>query len=85
MGGAAISLDRETGKIKLEKYVNRRGCRSSAHPVQAEGQDEGASIQGLGNTMFESLEYDNGSTAQRQLVDTACRASRLAGEFSHPP
>ena len=39
------------------------------NPVQAEGQDEGATIQGLGNTLFESLEYDNGQPLNANLVD----------------
>ena len=37
--------------------------------VQAEGQDEGAALQGLGHTLFESLEYDNGQPLNANLVD----------------
>ena len=69
MGGAAISLDRETGAIKLEKYVTVADVGRAINPVQAEGQDEGATIQGLGNTLFESLEYDNGQPLNANLVD----------------
>ena len=69
MGGAAISLDRETGTIKLEKYVTVADVGRALNPVQAEGQDEGATIQGLGNTLFESLEYDNGQPLNANLVD----------------
>ncbi len=69
MGGAAISLDRETGTIKLEKYVTVADVGRAINPVQAEGQDEGATIQGLGNTLCESLEYDNGQPLNANLVD----------------
>lgn len=69
MGGAEISLDRETGAIKLEKYVTVADVGKALNPVQAEGQDEGATIQGLGNTLFESLEYDNGQPVNANLVD----------------
>ncbi|HYJ16321.1 MAG TPA: xanthine dehydrogenase family protein molybdopterin-binding subunit, partial [Candidatus Limnocylindria bacterium] len=69
MGGAAISLDRETGVIKLEKYVTVADVGRAINPVQAEGQDEGATIQGLGNTLCESLEYDNGQPLNANLVD----------------
>ena len=69
MGGAAISLDRETGAIKLEKYVTVADVGRAINPVQAEGQDEGATIQGLGNTLCESLEYDNGQPLNANLVD----------------
>jgi CO/xanthine dehydrogenase Mo-binding subunit len=69
MGGAAISLDRETGTIKLEKYVTVADVGRAINPGQAEGQDEGATIQGLGNTLCESLEYDNGQPLNANLVD----------------
>jgi len=69
MGGAAISVDRETGAIRLDKYVTVADVGKAINPVQAEGQDEGATIQGLGNTLFESLEYDNGQPVNATLVD----------------
>ena len=69
MGGAAISVDRETGAIHLDKYVTVADVGRAINPVQAEGQDEGATIQGLGNTLFESLEYDNGQPLNANLVD----------------
>ena len=69
MGGAEISVDHETGAIKLEKYVTVADVGKAINPVQAEGQDEGATIQGLGNTFFESLEYDNGQPLNANLVD----------------
>lgn len=69
MGGAAISVDRETGAIRLDKYVTVADVGKAINPVQAEGQDEGAAIQGLGNTLFESLEYDNGQPVNATLVD----------------
>ncbi len=55
--------------IKLEKYVTVADVGQAINPVQAEGQDEGAAIQGLGNTLFESLEYDNGQPLNANLVD----------------
>lgn len=69
MGGAAISLDRETGAIKLEKYVTVADVGKAINPVQAEGQDEGATVQGLGSALFESLEYDHGQPLNANLVD----------------
>jgi CO/xanthine dehydrogenase Mo-binding subunit len=69
MGGAAVSVDRETGAIRLDKYVTVADVGKAINPVQAEGQDEGATIQGLGNTLFESFEYDNGQPVNATLVD----------------
>jgi len=69
MGGAAISVDRETGALYLKKYVTVADVGKAINPVQAEGQDEGATIQGLGHTLFESLEYDHGQPLNANLVD----------------
>jgi CO/xanthine dehydrogenase Mo-binding subunit len=69
MGGAEIGVDLETGEITIQKYATVADVGKAINPVQAEGQDEGATIQGLGNTMFESLEYDNGQPLNASLVD----------------
>jgi CO/xanthine dehydrogenase Mo-binding subunit len=60
MGAAEISVDEETGTIKVEKYVTVADVGKALNPQQAEGQDEGAAIQGMGSTLFEALEFDNG-------------------------
>jgi CO/xanthine dehydrogenase Mo-binding subunit len=69
MGGAEIGVDLETGAVTLHSYVTVVDVGKAINPVQAEGQDEGATIQGMGNTLFESLEYDNGQPLNANLVD----------------
>jgi len=69
MGAAEIIVDDETGAIKIEKYVTVADVGKAINPLQAEGQDEGAAGQGLGNTLFESLEYENGQPLNASLVD----------------
>lgn len=69
MGAAEIAVDEETGAIKLEKYVTVADVGKAINTMQAEGQDEGATVQGLGNTLFESLEYENGQPLNASLVD----------------
>ena len=69
MGAAEIIVDDETGAIKLAKYVTVADVGKAINPLQAEGQDEGAAGQGLGNTLFESLEYENGQPLNASLVD----------------
>lgn len=69
MGGAEISVDFETGEITLEKYVTVADVGTAINPQQAEGQDGGAAIQGLGHTLFESLAYDHGQPLNANLVD----------------
>ena len=69
MGGVDVSVDTETGSIKLNKYVSVADVGKAINPAQCEGQDEGAAIQGLGHTMFESLVYENGQLLNPNLVD----------------
>jgi len=69
MGSAEIAVDEETGAIRVEKYVTVADVCNALNPLQAEGQDEGAAIQGLGNTLFEALEYENGQPLNASLVD----------------
>jgi len=69
MGAAAISVDAETGAIILDHYVTVADIGKALNPQQAEGQDEGAAIQGLGSALFESLEFDNGQPLNANLVD----------------
>ncbi|MSP39429.1 MAG: xanthine dehydrogenase family protein molybdopterin-binding subunit [Deltaproteobacteria bacterium] len=69
MGAAEISVDAETGKIEIERYVTVADVGKAIHPQQAEGQDEGAAMQGLGHSLFESLEFDNGQPLNANLVD----------------
>jgi CO/xanthine dehydrogenase Mo-binding subunit len=69
MGAAQIAVDRETGEIKLEKYATVADVGKAINSLQAEGQDEGAAMQGLGNALFEALEYENGQPLNANLVD----------------
>ncbi|MGH7873574.1 MAG: xanthine dehydrogenase family protein molybdopterin-binding subunit [Candidatus Binatia bacterium] len=69
MGGAEIEVDFDTGEIQLEKYVTVADVGTAINPQQAEGQDEGAAIQGLGPTLFESLIYEHGQPLNANLVD----------------
>jgi CO/xanthine dehydrogenase Mo-binding subunit len=69
MGAAEISLDIETGAIKIDRYITVADVGKAINLVQAEGQDEGAAIQGLGHTLYESLHYENGQPLNANLVD----------------
>jgi CO/xanthine dehydrogenase Mo-binding subunit len=69
MGAASVEVDVETGAVKLDQYVTIADVGKAINPLQAEGQDEGAAIQGLGHTLFESLQYENGQPLNANLVD----------------
>jgi CO/xanthine dehydrogenase Mo-binding subunit len=69
MGGAEIEVDSETGEIALQRYITVADVGKALNPAQAEGQDEGAAIQGLGHTLFESLQYEHGQPLNANLID----------------
>lgn len=69
MGGAAVDVDTDTGEIKIHQYITVADVGKAINPRQAEGQDEGAAIQGLGATLFESLIYEQGQALNANLVD----------------
>ena len=69
MGGVDLSVDTETGSVKLIKYISVADVGKAINPAQCEGQDEGATIQGLGHTLFESLLYENGQLLNPNLID----------------
>lgn len=69
MGAADVCVDVETGRIRLKKYVSVADVGKAINPGQCEGQDEGAAIQGLGHTLFESLLYENGQLLNPNLID----------------
>jgi CO/xanthine dehydrogenase Mo-binding subunit len=69
MGAAQISVDMETGDIKVDRYTTIADVGKAINPAQAEGQDEGAAIQGLGHTLFESMLYESCQPVNANLID----------------
>ena len=52
------------------------------HPLNCEGQDEGAAMMGIGHSLFESIIYENGQIVNANLVDYRVpRFSDLPGEY----
>ena len=69
MGAVDASVDTETGAVRLNQYVSVADVGKAINPLQCESQDEGAAIQGLGHTMFESLIYERGQLLNLGLID----------------
>jgi CO/xanthine dehydrogenase Mo-binding subunit len=69
MGAAEVALDRETGEVKLKKFVSVADVGKAIHPEHCVAQEEGAAMQGIGHTFLEQLIYDNGQLINPNLVD----------------
>ena len=76
---AHVSVDPRTGQVRLEDYLVVEDVGRVINPLTATGQAIGATVQGLGGTLLEHLQYD----AEGQFL-TASLADYLlpgAGDF----
>jgi CO/xanthine dehydrogenase Mo-binding subunit len=69
IGAVEVSVDRETGKVHVEKYVTAADAGKALHPLQCEGQDEGSAMMGFGHTFYETYQFDGGQIINSNLVD----------------
>jgi CO/xanthine dehydrogenase Mo-binding subunit len=69
MGTSEVDIDRETGEVKLKKFISVADVGKAIHPEHCVAQEEGAAMQGIGHTFFEQLIYDNGQLINPNLVD----------------
>jgi CO/xanthine dehydrogenase Mo-binding subunit len=56
--GVEVSVDEETGMIRMEKLATVGDVGLAINPALAEGQDLGAAVMGMGIGLFEELVYD---------------------------
>jgi CO/xanthine dehydrogenase Mo-binding subunit len=56
-GFADVSVDLLTGEVKVNHYVSVVDCGVTINPKLAQGQVEGAIIQGMGMTLYEDVIY----------------------------
>ncbi|MCX7751073.1 MAG: molybdopterin-dependent oxidoreductase [Candidatus Bipolaricaulota bacterium] len=50
-----VAVDRETGLVRVERFVVAADCGTAIHPKGAEGQLEGAVLQGIGHALYEEM------------------------------
>jgi CO/xanthine dehydrogenase Mo-binding subunit len=69
IGAVEVDVDRETGKVRVEKYVTAADAGKALHPLQCEGQDEGSAMMGFGHTFYESYHYEAGQMINSTMAD----------------
>lgn len=73
----AVEVDRESGRVRIERYVTAHDAGRILNPALADGQIRGAFAQGLGAALMEEFRYgadgsfQSGSFAD-YLLPTAC-------------
>jgi aerobic carbon-monoxide dehydrogenase large subunit len=61
---AAVCIDPDTGRVKLERLVLVDDCGRAINPLLVDGQLTGGAVQGLGEALLEQVVHD----AQGQLL-----------------
>ncbi len=68
VGICGVTLDEETGEVGLTSYVGVADIGRTLNPIGAEGQEEGASVQGLGHALYEGLRFEDGQPVNATAV-----------------
>jgi aerobic carbon-monoxide dehydrogenase large subunit len=56
---AVVRVDRDTGGVKVERYLASYDVGQAVNPMLVEGQIAGCTVQGLGGALFEEFVYDD--------------------------
>jgi CO/xanthine dehydrogenase Mo-binding subunit len=68
VGAAEVSLDEETGALRVERYASVADVGRAINPLVLEGQDEGGVVQGLGHSLMEEMVYEDGHLLNGTLL-----------------
>ncbi len=67
-----VEVDKETGEVKILRYIAVDDCGKVINPLLVEGQIQGGIAQGLGQALWEEVVYDeNGQLITGELMDYA--------------
>lgn len=69
---AVVSIDRETGRPSIERFISVEDVGHIVNPLLVEGQLIGGIVQGIGETLWEQVVYDeDGQLVTGTLMDYA--------------
>jgi aerobic carbon-monoxide dehydrogenase large subunit len=67
-----VEIDRDTGEVKLTKYLAVDDCGNVINPLLVDGQVVGGIVQAVGQVLFEEAVYDSeGQLLSGELTDYA--------------
>lgn len=77
---AEVSVDTETGRVKVERIVAAHDCGKALNPTTVEGQVIGSVYMGMGQAMQEEMIWENGRLINPSLLDY-----RIPSTLETPP
>jgi len=69
VGAAEVEVDPETGFVRVRKTATAADVGRAINPQLVERQDEGATLQGIGNALLEEMVYEDGLLLNDTLLD----------------
>ncbi|HKT88381.1 MAG TPA: molybdopterin cofactor-binding domain-containing protein [Candidatus Sulfotelmatobacter sp.] len=64
---AEVKVDRSTGDVQVVRLVTAFECGAIVNPDGLRNQLEGSNVQGLGGTLFEAIQFENGKILNPRL------------------
>jgi CO/xanthine dehydrogenase Mo-binding subunit len=69
VGAAEVAVDEDTGRVRVLKTATVADVGRAINPQLVERQDEGGTLQGLGNALYEEMVYEDGLLLNDTLLD----------------
>jgi CO/xanthine dehydrogenase Mo-binding subunit len=69
IGAAEVRVDRETGRVTVTRTATIADVGRAINPQLVERQDEGATMQGIGNALFEEMVFEQGLLVNDDLLE----------------
>jgi CO/xanthine dehydrogenase Mo-binding subunit len=69
VGGVELEVDRETGRVHVRRLVSVADVGQAVNPQLIKAQEMGATLQGLGNALFEEMIFSDGQLLNGTLLD----------------
>jgi CO/xanthine dehydrogenase Mo-binding subunit len=86
---AEVDVDLDTGEVRVREVVAVDDAGKIVHPVMAEGQVEGGTLQAVGYATMEEIKLENGRYMNDRLatylIPTAIDAPRITALFVEAP
>jgi CO/xanthine dehydrogenase Mo-binding subunit len=69
VGAAEVEVDEDTGRVRVRKTATVADVGRAINPQLVERQDEGGTLQGLGNALYEEMVFEDGLLLNETLLD----------------
>jgi CO/xanthine dehydrogenase Mo-binding subunit len=69
VGAVELEVDEDTGFVRLLRTATAADVGRAINPQLVERQDEGATLQGIGNAIYEEMVYEDGLLLNDTLLD----------------